>query len=71
MEQDVFADLRKEIEWVVLREYITLVRKGYISVEHVAERLHKTPEDVQSWLETFETIHRFLDEGKEAQNEQN
>lgn len=62
---NVFEEIRKEIEWVVLREYVLLVRKGYISVDHAAERLHKTSEDVQSWVDTFETIRGFLDEGKE------
>lgn len=66
---DIFAEIRKEIEWVVLREYVTLIRKGYISVEHAAERIHKTPEEVQSWVNTFETIRGFLDEGKEENEE--
>ena len=66
---DIFAEIRKDIEWVVLREYVLLVRKGYITVEHAAERLHKTPEEVQSWVNTFETIRGFLDEGKEENEE--
>ena len=69
MEQDVLAEIRKEIERVVLREYVLLMRKGYISIEHAAERLHKTPEDVQSWVNTFETIRGFLDEAKEENEE--
>ena len=69
MEQEVLVEIRKEIEWVVLREYVFLVRKGYISVEHAAERLHKTPEEMQSRVNTFDTIRGFLDEGKEENEE--
>lgn len=66
LEQDVLAEIRKEIEWVVLREYVLLVRKGYLTVEQAAERLHQTPDGVRSWVKTFDTIHGFLDEGKEG-----
>lgn len=69
LEQEVLAEIRKEIEWVVLREYVLLVRKGYISVEHAAERLYKTPEEMQSLVNTFDTIRGFLDEGKEENEE--
>lgn len=69
LEQEVLAEIRKEIEWVVLREYVLLVRKGYISVEHAAERLHKSPEDVRSWVNIFDTIQGFLDEGREENEE--
>ena len=66
---NVFEEIRKETERIVLREYVLLVRKGYISVEHAAERLHKTPEEMQSWVNTFDTIRGFLDEGKEENEE--
>jgi len=66
---DMFKDLREQIEWVVLREYIFLVRKGYITVEQAAERLQKNPEEVRSWVETFNTVRGFLDEGKEKNEE--
>ncbi len=67
---DVFKNLREQIEWVVLREYIFLVRKEYLTVEQAAERLQKTPEEVRSWVETFNTMRGFLDERKE-ENEKN
>lgn len=66
---NAFEEIRKEIERVVLREYVLLVRKGYISIEHAAERLHKSPEEMQSWVNTFDTIRGFLDEGKKENEE--
>lgn len=70
-ESDVYKNIREQIEWVVLREYIFLVRKGYITVEQAAERLQKNPEEVRSWVETFNTVRGFLDEGKENYEENN
>ncbi|MBQ4543407.1 MAG: hypothetical protein IJA19_04470 [Clostridia bacterium] len=69
MEQDVLAEIRKEIERIVLREYVLLVRKGYISIEHAAERLHKSPEEMRSWVNTFDTIQGYLNEGREENEE--
>ena len=70
-ESDVYKNIREQIEWVVLREYIFLVRKGYITVKQAAERLQKNPEEVRSWVETFNTVRGFLDEGKENYEENN